>query len=309
MIRVPLLFGLLCMLASHAIGQNAAPVERDELHARVAQWMVQHDDVEMRAMGLAMLAGRETDALGGDRFIAEVERLLTQDPTAAAVYSIAHTCHERAMIEACREAGVLEAIKRLDAGNAIALGLFQEPDSQAFKETIVSATHVNDYWVERTAAWFEALQSAEVPEELAGQELVAALSIAMAWSHPVLQPMLERCEAAGEAENAGLDAACQRLASRLQESGPTLFWHSMGYAMARTRAEQNTDTELVSRLEQQQQAMMDRAACLARSDSAQETLSGEADGQRRFLEVFRNAGEIAALEFAAGEAASNCPAA
>lgn len=297
------------MLASHAIGQDAEALQEvEQLHAGVAQWMMQQPDIELRAMGLSKLAGTQGDAFGSDRFISEVEQLLTQSPTAAAVFSIAHTCHEQELIEACREAGVLEAIKRLDEGNAIALGLFHEPDSQGFRDALVSATHADDHWIERTAAWFEAFQSAEVPEELAGQELIAAFSIAMAWSHPVLQPLLERCEAAAKSDDDRLDAACQRLAAQLQESGPTLFWHNIGYAMARQRAEHGGDTALVSRLEQTRQAMMKRAACLARSDSAEATLSGNADDQRKFLEVFRTAGEIPALEYAAGDAASDCPA-
>jgi hypothetical protein len=261
----------------------------------VARWMLEQPDVEMRAAGLAFLSGGDLTErrIAPARYMAEVESILDSEPTGAAVYMIAQGCRQLDLLEACSEAGVPEAVDRFDRGNPLAASLFHDSESPEFGQVLISAERIDDHYPEFVSAWFEALAARKVDEAREGTELVAAISIAQAIAIPAMHPIVERCRSAVGSDEA-LDRACQRLSAQMRTSGRTSFLRSMGFGLARARADEVGDQALAQQYEKAGSAQGHPATCL--SESAEEALGTDIDVQRRFLTEMRADGELAAFE-------------
>jgi hypothetical protein len=274
-------------------------------YIEVARWMIEQPDVEMRAAGLAFLSGGDlTDrVIEPERYMVEVESILDGDPTGAAVYMVAQGCRRLDLLDACSEAGVPEAVERLDGGNPLAAKLFHDSDSREFRQLLISAEDIDDHYPEGVSAWFEALASRKPDDMAQGTELVAAISIAQASAIPAMTPITQLCRSAVGSDEA-LDRACQRLSEQMRTSGRTMFLKSVGYGMAKTRAEEVGGVALVGELWEESRAHMRPAECL--SDAANEALTNNFDVKRRFVAEMRAHGEVAAIQALIDEYGSSC---
>lgn len=305
MIRITLLaFALVASLHATA-ADKPVPLIETQPYMDVARWMLEQPDLEMRAAGLATLTESiyTESVIEPAEYMAGVESILDSNPTGAAVYMLAQGCQQLDLLEACSEAGVLEAVERLDGGNPLAATLFHDSESPEFRQALIAAERIDDHYPEMVSAWFEALRARRADEMEQGTELVAATSIAMAIAIPAMQPLTERCRSAVGSDEA-LDRACQQLSEQMRTSGRTMILKSVGYGMAKSRAEKVGNEALVREYEREGSAHMRLAGCL--SDPATEALTTDFDAQRRFLAEMRANSEVLAFQGLLDKYGSSC---
>ncbi|MDZ7790584.1 MAG: hypothetical protein U5L08_08860 [Xanthomonadales bacterium] len=307
MIRIIFLVcALIALSSAHGAESEAQWLDKDS-YTEVARWMIEQPDTEMRAAGLAVLAetGDSGSAIELDRFISEVESLLEDEPTGAAVFMVAQGCHQLDLIDECSRMGVPEAIDRLDGGNPMAAGLFHEPGSPEYRQVLITAESIDDHYPEAVSAWFEAFVARDPEGMEEGTELLMATSVALAYALPAIQNVVQSCKSAIGSDDE-LDGACQRLGQQMRESGRTMLLQNIGYGIARARAERVGNKALVERIRSEKEAMTHPAACL--SQSATELLGTDLAAQRRFLAEMRARGEIQAFEMLVDQYGSSCDA-
>lgn len=305
MIRFVLLACALVLALPSAIAGKITALTESAPYIEVARWMAEQRDVEMRAVGLAALTemGQPGPAIEPSRYLSEARALLDDGPTATAVFLLAQGCDNLEVLDACEEAGVLDAVHRLDGGNPAAAGLFHDPGSPGYRSMLIDARYVDDHVPDIVATWFEALQSDAASGVKKGSELLHAFSISLATALPGLGALTEQCRAAIETDEA-LDGACQRLSEQMRTSGRSLLMRNMGYGMAVSRAEQIGDQLLADRLRGEGNEIRRLGGCL--SESATEALSTQPETQRRYLSHLREGGEVAATGWILESFGSRC---
>jgi hypothetical protein len=294
MIRIVFLFCALFALPTAQAGDDAANWLESDGYAEIARWMLEQPDAQMRAAGLLALAGEQAGnrSIEPDTFLESTQQLLDESAPASALFLLAHGCKQLDMTSACIEAGLDDAIVRRDGGNPLSRGTLYGPESEGFRDVLLSAKGVRDHTAAFALAWHEALISNETDPDGQGDPLVAALSLAFSIpSSGYYSHLLDACgNAVGKDE--ALDEACRRLAAMLQQGNMNLLMQSLGYAMARSRAEALGENELAVKYEEERQDVMNEAAGLARN--AHEVLVEPSD-QRGFLQRWRDEGELAAF--------------
>lgn len=302
MIRIILLACVLLASSWAVASDEPTPSADSMLQFEVARWMTEQSDPEMRATGLSALAGAGT--VEPERFMGEVQSLLDEDPTGAAVFMLARGCQALELLESCAEAGLPAAIDRLDGGNPLAAAFFHDPDSANFRQVLMSAESIDDYYPAVVSAWFEAFHARDTDSLEEGAELLSAISIAMA-TVVRLSDVVTRCRDAVGSDEA-LDAACHGLSQQMRRSARTLILRNIGFGMARARAEAIGQDEQAEALHEQRDALFKRQMCVIRA-AEPALIDGGEELQRQFLEVFEARGEMAAFELVAGDAAAECP--
>ncbi|WP_376691618.1 hypothetical protein [Wenzhouxiangella sp. EGI_FJ10409] len=277
-----------------------------ESYAKIARWMAQQPDPEMRAAGWSYLA-RHTYELGEidqGEYLDQVRSLVDEHPSSAVLYFLAQGCSRLEILSECREAGLPEAVRQHAGGNPLILRFFHQPGSADFRNVLIEAESLESNVGLEAQLWFRALQDGprEAPSGLS--DIVTAMQVGVISGYLDLDPMIEPCRQIDEDDQA-LEQACQRLATRMLDSS-TLLLQNLGFTLTRERALARGDQERAGELLQAQEALEGRLMCLAglvgpRLERGDQVQYG------RFLEIFTQDGEIAAFEFAAGEAASDCP--
>lgn len=294
MIRIIFLFcALFALPAAQAGDDSAANWLESGGYTESARWMLEQPDAQMRAAGLLALAGEQAGSrsIEPDAFLASTQQLLDESAPASALFLLAHGCKQLDLTSACIEAGLDDAIIRRDGGNPLSRGALYGPGSEGFRDVLLSAESVDDHTAAFALAWHEALISNETDPDGQGDPLVAALSLAFSIPSPGYSHLLDACgNAVGKDE--ALDEACRRLAGMLQQGHMNLLTQSLGYAMARSRAEALGEDELAAKYGEERQDVMNEAAGLARN--AHELLIAPSD-QRQFLQRWRDEGELAAF--------------
>lgn len=306
MIRMIFLLCGLAVLSTGQAGEDEANWLKSSDYEELLRWMVDQPDTEMRAAGLSALArsGDSGPTIEPTQFMAEVESLLQDNPTAAAVSMIARGCHQLDLVDACAEAGVLDAINRLDGGNPLAAAHLHDADSPAFRQMLISAKRIDDHYAEEVTAWFEAFIANKTGDMGEGGQLRLAMAFTMASVTP-LDRLTTRCRAAVATDDA-LDRACRRLSEWMRDSTHTLILRNVGYGMAAARARAMGLDERADALQKEKEAQFARQMCLVQA--AEPALIDAEDGLgKRWLEVFTEQGELAASALVAGEAADECP--
>ncbi|NBD95652.1 MAG: hypothetical protein GVY11_04150 [Gammaproteobacteria bacterium] len=262
----------------------------------VARWMIEHADVEMRAAGLAFLSGGDLTDRGiePEWFMAEVESILDSEPTGAVVYMIARGCQRLDLLERCSEAGVPEAVERLDGGNVLAMTLFHDSCSPAYRQALISAERVDAHYPEVVSTWFEALVAREPGDMEKGLEFTAATTVAQAIAIPALQPITDRCRGAVGRDEA-LDQACQRLSEQMRTFGRTMLIRAVGFRLAAARAEQMGNEALAEEYDSERATMLSSPVCPSAGVVA------DVDAHRRVLDEMRSNGEISAFRMLCDE--------
>jgi hypothetical protein len=305
MIRTTVLACLLvAALAAMASDGAPSPVERGP-YVDLAGWMIEQDDPQMRAVGLAALSGSRVpdgESIAPDRFVDEARALLRDAPSGAVAYMLANACSAAGLVDRCASIGVPEAVERFDGGNPLAAGVFLDADSSGYRNMLIEAEYVDDHYPEYVSAWYEVLRARRLEDLPEGSELVTATGFAMAVAVPSMQELMDTCRAAVGSDEQ-LDAACQRLSEQMRQSGRTVFLRSMGAGLARQRAEALGDDALAEQL-REWAAALHPAACL--TDAANEALASDVDVQRDFLADLRTDGEVAAFEALLEDHGSRC---
>lgn len=254
--------GLLAALSLPLLAHASMSVDR---YADVARWMIQQEAPETRAAGMLLLAGGPADEISVDPeiFLETMRELMNESPSGPELFMLSQGCAGLDIEGACIEAGLPEAIATHDGGNPLSAGALYAADSSAFRELLISADSVDDYVIEFAIAWYEALKAND-HEAWRDTELISAMSLAMAVAMPALSPITRLCRDAVDSDEA-LDQACQRLADKLQESDNTLMLQSVGFGMARSRAEALEDDALAAEYESRRRAVMEEVACLGKA--------------------------------------------
>lgn len=305
MMRIILLTCALAFTWQAATAEQATPLTESAPHIEVARWMTEQPDADMRAAGLAALSamGQPGPAIEPSQFLSEAQALIEANPSATAAFLLAQGCDRLDVLDACEDAGVLEAVNRLDGGNPLAASLFHAPGSPAFRDMLLNASQVDDHLPETVSVWFKALQSDAALEVEEETELGSALGISLATALPTLEPLSQRCRAAVQADEA-LDRACQRLSEQMRTSGRTLLVRHMGYGMAINRAEETGNQALADRLKADAREIQRLSHCLP--ESATRSLSKNPETQQRYLSLLQGQGEVAATEWLIEEFGSSC---
>lgn len=262
-------------------------------------WLESGNDPHRKA--LALLVRADSAAQTGERLLQPISALIGSAEDGATIQILTRICVLWQIVPRCNEAGLADAMARLDPDNLLTLALLSRGQTQRLETIVSESTRVDDYMAEFIADWWEALKNHPPSDGSPEDALNIAVSLYQGLAAPEWQPLVEICSIDRD-ERGELAESCGALGQRMVDRARSNAELIVGYSLLAQSAQDPAAAEAVDR---RYQAWAERHRCLAQHiDTA---VSNELWLQQHYINDLVLRGEPAAVDAMGRRLDADCP--